>query len=175
MGTSNITGTGWSATMAANSAAIGTSFTNIGNYLEPDLQTSSTTSYDSSTTTRTQAQDGYTSGYLLEISVDTNGVITGTYSKRPDRGPLGGGPVCSFANEDGLQRQGGQPLLPDPRLGRGRYGHSGTSSLGTINSNNPGASNVDMATQMVQMITPAARLRRQQQDTSPRPTKCSRP
>jgi len=152
MGTKNITGTGWSAAMAATAADIGTDFTNLGNFLEPDLQTSSTTSYDSSTTTRTQAQDGYTSGYLLELSVDTNGVITGRYSNGQIE-DLWVVALCSFANQDGLQRQGGNLFSQTRDSGEAIMGTPGTSSLGTISSNTLEQSNVDMATQMVQMIT----------------------
>ncbi|MCK9240836.1 flagellar hook protein FlgE [Desulfocurvus sp.] len=152
LGTRNVTGSGWNAATAASAAAVGSSFANVGNLLEPDLETSSTTSYDSATTTRTQAQDGYTSGYLLELSVDTNGVVTGRYSNGQIE-DLWVVALCDFANEDGLQRQGGNLFSQTRDSGEAVMGTPGTASLGSISSNTLEQSNVDMATQMVQMIT----------------------
>ncbi len=152
MGSGDISGSGWNATMAANAALIGDDYALLGNYAEPELQTSYTTNYDNSSTTRTQAQDGYASGFLLELSVDTNGVVTGRYSNGQveDLWTL---VLADFTNPDGLSRAGGNLFSMTRDSGEAVTGTANSGSFGSISSNTLEQSNVDMGTEMVKMIT----------------------
>lgn len=151
MGTADVS-TGWNAGMPATADLIGTDYTALGNYSTPELGTTSTTNYDSASSTLSQSQDGYASGYLMELSVDINGVVTGRYSNGQIE-DLYVVALADFANPDGLQRQGGNLFSMTRDSGEAITGTANTGSFGSIQSNTLEQSNVDMGTEMVKMIT----------------------
>lgn len=141
----------WSADTASNAGLIGTDYSSLGNYSDMSLGSTSVTSYNDSSTTLSQSQDGYASGYLLELSVSNDGVITGTYSNGQIEDLY---VLCltTFASEDGLQRAGGSLFTQTRDSGEAITGTANTGSLGYVQSNALEASNVDMASEMVDMI-----------------------
>lgn len=112
----------------------------------------STTQYASSSTTIFQTQDGYATGFLQDIAVDTDGVITGHYSNGQILA-LYRVALANFNNPWGLSKEGGNLFRATRASGDPTTGQPGTNGLGKIAPNALEQSNVDIATEFVKMIT----------------------
>ncbi|EPR43886.1 flagellar hook-basal body protein [Desulfovibrio sp. X2] len=112
----------------------------------------STTSYSAGSTTIFQSQDGYTAGFLQNISVDRDGVMTGRYSNGQVL-ELFVVTLANFNNNWGLTREGGNLFSETRESGPAITNRPNTAGLGSIASNSLEQSNVDMATEFVKMIT----------------------
>ncbi|MFO7861568.1 MAG: flagellar hook protein FlgE [Desulfosalsimonas sp.] len=99
----------------------------------------------------TQQSDGYSSGYLNDISVDNEGVITGTYSNGESRS-LARLALGKFANENGLEKLGNNLYSPTRESGPADIGTPG-AGFGRIFSNSLEQSTVDIAEEFTRMIT----------------------
>lgn len=96
-------------------------------------------------------QDGYPSGDLEHISVDSNGVITGFFTNGVSRA-LAQVALAKFNNPTGLLRQGDNMYAESANSGLAVLGFAGTSNTSTIT---PGAlenSNVDLSQEFTSMI-----------------------
>jgi flagellar hook protein FlgE len=97
-------------------------------------------------------QDGFTTGRLNNIQIDE----TGTISARFTNGQfeiLGKVAVGNFANPQGLQQLGDNVWAETFSSGALLLGEAGTGSLGLIQSGGLESSNVDIAEQLVNLIT----------------------
>lgn len=154
LSSSDVSGSGWNAKAqaASNAGMIGSNASALGNLAEAELGSSATTSHDNSSSTLSASQDGYASGFLQNISVNNDGVIQATYSNGQieDLYVL---VLANFANEDGLKREGGSLFSQTRDSGEALTGTANSGSLGTIAANSLEQSNVDMATELVRMIT----------------------
>lgn len=164
--TSNTNGTwsmGWSQSrgvLASNAAAISTAadahISNSGwlpNFKTPSVDALSTQSYDTGgSSTLFQSQNGYTAGYLQNVSVSRDGILTGTYSNGQvlDLYSL---TLTSFTNQWGLRREGGNLFSETRASGPALTGQANSAGKGSIASNSLESSNVDMGAQFVSMIT----------------------
>ncbi|SMP82996.1 flagellar hook protein FlgE [Desulfonatronum zhilinae] len=111
-----------------------------------------TTSYSSSSATLFQTQDGYTAGFLQNVSVSREGVITGRYSNgQVDE--LFTLTIGDFNNVWGLRREGGNLFAETRDSGPAYTGIATTGRFGTVSSNSLELSNVDLATEFVKMIS----------------------
>ncbi|PTN38685.1 flagellar hook protein FlgE [Desulfonatronum sp. SC1] len=112
----------------------------------------STTAYNNASTTLYQTQDGYTAGFLQNISINREGVLTGRYSNGQvlDLYAL---TINNFNNVWGLNREGGNLFAETGSSGPPLTGIAGTGNLGTVSSNTLELSNVDLATEFVKMIS----------------------
>jgi flagellar hook protein FlgE len=99
-----------------------------------------------------QSQDGYTSGYLQSIAVDSDGIVTGTYSNNQTKSLFVVG-LANFTNLQGLEREGSNLYSATTDSGEPRIGTANNSGMGSIASGKLEQSNVDTATEMVNMIT----------------------
>jgi flagellar hook protein FlgE len=99
----------------------------------------------------TQQSDGYSSGYLNDISVDKEGIITGTYSNGESRS-LARLALGKFANENGLEKLGNNLYSPTRESGPADIGTPG-AGFGRIFSNSLEQSTVDIAEEFTRMIT----------------------
>ena len=111
-----------------------------------------TTNYSSGSTTIFQSQDGYTAGFLQNISVDRDGVITGSYSNGQVL-QLYAVTLATFNNNFSLYREGGNLFSETRSSGPPITGLANTGGKGSIASNSLEQSNVDLATEFVKMIT----------------------
>lgn len=111
-----------------------------------------TTSFSSPSSTLFQSQDGYTAGFLQNISISREGVLTGRYSNGQVT-ELFALTLADFNNVWGLRREGGNLFAETRDSGPALTGIAGTGRLGTIASNALELSNVDLATEFVKMIT----------------------
>jgi flagellar hook protein FlgE len=111
-----------------------------------------TTSYSSPSSTLYQSQDGYTAGFLQNISISREGVMTGRYSNGQVL-ELYALTLTDFNNVWGLRREGGNLFAETRESGPALTGIAGQGRLGTVASNSLELSNVDLATEFVKMIS----------------------
>jgi flagellar hook protein FlgE len=112
----------------------------------------SITSYASNSVKNSQTQNGYPTGMLQGISVDEDGIFTGLYSNGTMLS-FAQIALADFASYSGLQKQGsnmftsslasGQPVILAPNQG----------GVGSIAPSSLEMSNVDLATEFVELIT----------------------
>ena len=111
-----------------------------------------TTQFASSSTTSFQAADGYGAGDLQGVTVDVDGVITGSYSNG-QLIPLYRVALAKFQNPQGLSKEGGNLFSETRTSGDAITNKPGTCGLGSISPNSLEQSNVDIANEFVKMIT----------------------
>lgn len=141
------------ATIKAQAAAEASgSLAAINGMASPEISALATTSYSTGSTTIFQAQDGYTAGFLQNISVDRDGVITGRYSNGQVL-QLFAVTLATFNNNYALYREGGNLFSETRSSGPPITGLANTGGKGSIASNSLEQSNVDLATEFVKMIT----------------------
>ncbi|GAB6058085.1 flagellar hook protein FlgE [Desulfonatronum parangueonense] len=130
---------------------------NLGATLDPlgafdQREALSSTSYSSGSATLFQTQDGYTAGFLQNVSISRDGVMTGRYSNGQIE-ELFTLTVGDFNNVWGLRREGGNLFAETRDSGPAYTGVAGTGRLGVVSSNSLELSNVDLATEFVKMIS----------------------
>ncbi|WP_462326084.1 flagellar hook protein FlgE, partial [Desulfoplanes sp.] len=111
-----------------------------------------TTSYNTGSTTLFQSQDGYTAGFLQGVSVDRDGILTGSYSNGQVL-ELYALTLADFNDQYSLYREGGNLFSETRSSGPPLTGMANASGKGAIASNSLEQSNVDLATEFVSMIT----------------------
>jgi flagellar hook protein FlgE len=110
------------------------------------------TGYASPSVTAFQTQDGFTSGSLRGVSVDEDGVVTGSYSNG-QLTPLYQIVLADFPSYWGLGKMGDNLYAESRASGQPIPGTAGSASLGSISPSALEGSNVDLATEFVKMIT----------------------
>jgi len=111
-----------------------------------------TTQYASGSTTTFQSANGYGAGDLEGVNVDVDGIITGSYSNG-QRIPLYRVGLAKFQNTQGLFKEGGNLYSETRQSGSAITNKPGTNGLGSIAPNALEQSNVDIANELVKMIT----------------------
>ncbi len=96
-------------------------------------------------------QDGYTTGQLTGITVDSSGVIQANFTNGQSVS-MGKVALVNFANPQGLQKGDGTTWTETYASGQPEYGEAGTSGFGELQSGAVEASNVDVTEQLVNMI-----------------------
>jgi flagellar hook protein FlgE len=97
-------------------------------------------------------QDGYTTGRLAGIDVDSEGVIFGRYTNGQSTA-LGQVVLANFNNAQGLRQLGDTTWAETAESGAALVGTPGSSNLGVIQSGALEDSNVDLTAQLVSLIT----------------------
>ena len=97
-------------------------------------------------------QDGFTTGSLSGINIDTAGVVEARYTNGQSV-KLGQVALANFANPDGLAQLGNSVWEQTSSSGQALYGQAGTAGLGQVESGSLEQSNVDVTAQLVNMIT----------------------
>jgi flagellar hook protein FlgE len=110
------------------------------------------TQYGSQFGVNTLNQDGFASGRLSSIDVDSNGVIFARFTNGRSV-PLGQTALSNFANTQGLRQLGDTSWAESFVSGDAVRGSPGTGSFGLIQSGALESSNVDLTEQLVNMIT----------------------
>ncbi len=108
--------------------------------------------YASGSTTTFQSANGYGAGDLEGVNVDVDGVITGSYSNG-QLIPLYRVGLAKFQNVQGLFKEGGNLYSETRQSGSAITNRPGTNGLGSIAPNALEQSNVDIANELVKMIT----------------------
>ncbi len=97
-------------------------------------------------------QDGYTSGTLSGVDVDASGVVFARFTNGRSEA-LGKVALAHFNNEQGLQQVGDTSWVESFSSGDAQLGEAGSSGIGVIQSGALENSNVDIARQLVYLIT----------------------
>lgn len=97
-------------------------------------------------------QNGYPSGTLQSVTVDSSGVILGVFSNGQTRN-LAQVAMANFNNPGGLISQGGNLYTVSNNSGNPQIGTAGTGGRGTIAPGSLEMSNVDLSEEFVDMIT----------------------
>jgi flagellar hook protein FlgE len=96
-------------------------------------------------------QDGYEAGQYSGFTVDSNGVVSATFSNSQTQ-VIGQLAVASVTNEQGLTRLGDGNYQTTLASGQATIGTAGTGGRGTIQDNAIEGSNVDISTQFADLI-----------------------
>jgi len=111
-----------------------------------------TTQYGNTFGVTAVTQNGYTTGKLSGISVDSTGVVQANYTNGRSTA-LGEVAMANFANQNGLQQVANTNWTQTYASGAPIYGPAGGSGFGLIQSGSLEDSNVDITAQLVNMIT----------------------
>lgn len=136
---------------AATAAGVGLNVGNLVQMANEARDARITTSYDQSSFTAYQIQDGYTWGYLLNTSVDRDGYLSGYFSNGQTEEFY---QIANyrFASEWGLRRDGGNNFVATDASGAAMDGKASVGGRGTFEQNTLEGSNVDMAEEFANMI-----------------------
>lgn len=96
-------------------------------------------------------QDGTSSGTLVNFNIGSDGTITGSFSNGKTA-IVGQIALASFADEQGLSRNGNNDFTPTLASGQPTIGGPGTGGLGNISGGALEQSNVDIATEFANLI-----------------------
>jgi flagellar hook protein FlgE len=125
-------------------------------FLDPDAATAtsdgSVTSYAGNSMKNSQTQNGYPTGMLQGISVDEDGVFTGLYSNGTLL-PFAQITLADFAAYSGLMKQGSNLFTSSLASGQPVFLAPNQGGVGAISPSSLEMSNVDLATEFVEMIT----------------------
>ncbi|MDQ2927290.1 MAG: flagellar hook protein FlgE [Caldimonas sp.] len=116
------------------------------------LDVSAATQYGSQFGVTDLSQDGYAAGSLTGVSFEANGVITATYSNGQTK-PAGQVEIANFRNPQGLEPVGGNGWVQTAASGNPIVGVPGDGSLGVLQAGALEESNVDLTSELVNMIT----------------------
>lgn len=97
-------------------------------------------------------QDGLAVGRLTGIDIGTDGLVRATYSNGTSQ-PLARIAMVNFANEQGLTQVGGTAWKESILSGEGLAGEGGTGTFGTINSSALEQANVNLTTELIDLIS----------------------
>lgn len=128
------------AQLGGEAAALNTQFTLAG-----------TTQFSNDSTASELTQNGYTSGSLVGIEVEDDGTITRNFSNEQSQA-AGQIALANFRNPEGLKSAGDNAWTETTASGGELVGAPGTGVLGEITAGAVETSNVDMASELVDMI-----------------------
>ncbi len=102
-------------------------------------------------TTSTTTQNGYGSGTLQKFSIDADGIIQGSFSNGQTQA-IAQIALANFANNQGLQRLGGNDYQSTLASGAPVIGAANTGGRGAISGGALELSNVDISKEFTQLI-----------------------
>ena len=133
-------------------ALSGINFANGSAPMALNLAVTGTTQFGSASDVKQLDQDGYASGTLAGFSIGKDGVLTGKYSNEQSKA-LGQIVLSSFVNPAGLQSKGDNVWTETAASGQSLTGNPGAGTrLGALASGSLEASNVDLTSELVNLI-----------------------
>lgn len=109
------------------------------------------TSIASNSSTIFHSQNGYEAGNIKSLVIDLGGQIKGYYTNGMER-VLGAFSLATFENVDGLRKAGENVFYSTYESGAPKIGLAQTGTRGSIYASSIEESNVDIASQFVEMI-----------------------
>jgi flagellar hook protein FlgE len=97
-------------------------------------------------------QNGYTTGQLSTVAIDPAGIVSAVYTNGRTA-QLGQLALANFPNPQGLKQLGDTNWTETFNSGTVVHGSAGSASFGSIQAGALESSNVDLTTQLVNMIT----------------------
>ncbi|TAM54004.1 MAG: flagellar hook protein FlgE [Paraburkholderia sp.] len=116
------------------------------------LDMSGTTQYGGKDGVTNLSQDGFASGELTNFSIGADGTISGTYSNGRTQS-LGQIVLANFNNPNGLQNLGNNEFGETAASGVPQISAPGSTNHGTLTGGAVENSNVDLTSQLVDLIT----------------------
>jgi flagellar hook protein FlgE len=113
---------------------------------------SGATQYGSTFSVNNITQDGYTTGRLIGMDIDKTGTVQARFTNGRSI-TLGQVALSAFSNPNGLQQLADTTWAETFTSGQALRGQAGNSGFGLVQSGALEASNVDITTQLVNMIT----------------------
>jgi flagellar hook protein FlgE len=110
-----------------------------------------TTQFANQSAVNSISQDGFAPGALQAISIDSDGVMVGSFSNGEIRN-LAQVALAQFPNTEGMAATGNNNLLETRASGQPLIGEPRSGQFGAIRANNFEQSNVDLADQFVRLI-----------------------
>jgi flagellar hook protein FlgE len=124
----------------------------VWNMLNGGATDGSVTGYAATSVKMSQTQDGYPSGMLQGISADQDGIFTALYSNGTMLS-FAQVALADFASYSGLAKQGSNLFTASLASGQPVISAPNTAGVGAIAPNSLEMSNVDLATEFVELIT----------------------
>jgi len=109
------------------------------------------TSFDNPSSTSGISQDGYPGGDLNGIRIDETGTIIGSFTNGRSFG-LAKVAMANFANNEGLESDGGNTFIQTSNSGDPIIGAAATGKRGFIQASSLEMSNVDLSRSLTQLI-----------------------
>ena len=130
----------------------GLDFANGSRPMDVKVDLTGTTQFGNANEVNKLTQDGYTSGVLASFAIEQNGTVTGKYSNEQTQA-LGKVVLSGFMNPNGLKSRGGNVWTETAASGGPLTGAPGDGSkLGALTSGAVEASNVDLTSELVNLI-----------------------
>lgn len=129
-------------------------FGDLGNGSSPldfDFEIAGTTQFGNDFEMSAVNQDGYSSGSLVGVTIDESGRIIGNYSNQRSN-ELGRIVLATFSNLEGLNPIGDNVWVETTASGQAMLGLATNGQFGTIESGVVENSNVDLASELVNLI-----------------------
>ena len=101
--------------------------------------------------TSADSQNGFAAGTVSKFTVLQDGTVQATYTNG-QQGAIGQVALANFANADGLSLNGNNSYAPTSASGQAVVGIAGTGGLGTITGGSVEQSNVNVATELSNLI-----------------------
>ncbi len=115
------------------------------------INVSGLTQYGGVSTVQAASQNGYASGSLDSVTIDTSGIMVGKFSNGRTQN-LGQVAMATFNNPGGLTRIGDTLFSSSNNSGNPSVGTSGTGGRGSLTPGSLEMSNIDLADQFSKMI-----------------------
>ncbi len=142
-------------TISVDLAAIATNLGTVNDATTPldfTLDMTTATQFGTNFGVSSLSQDGFASGRLAGFDVAGDGTISGNFTNGESR-TLGQVVLANFANPRGLIPLGGSQWARSPDSGEPLVGAPSSGPLGVLQSASIEESNVDLTTELVNMIT----------------------
>ncbi|GJL75504.1 flagellar hook protein FlgE [Nitrosomonas sp.] len=120
--------------------------------LDFDLDLTGSTQFGTSFGVNALSQDGYSSGSIAGFAIDGEGFVNGNYTNGESR-TLGQIVLANFSNPQGLTPIGNNQWTESAASGQPLVGAPRTGTMGILQSSAVESSNVDLTTELVNMIT----------------------
>lgn len=137
--------------LANNLIPLSFALSNGANTLNLNVDLTDCTQFGSAFAIQTAQTNGYTTGNLSGLDVDSTGVIFGSYSNGQTLA-MGQLQLANFANLNGLQNVGNVSWTETATSGQALIGTGATGSFGAILSQRLEESNVDLTSSLVDLI-----------------------
>lgn len=115
------------------------------------LSYAGTTQFAGDTSTTTNAANGYASGSMVNVQIDEDGGLNVQYSNGMKQ-RLGKIALATFRSESGLQPTDGTSWQATAQSGVALIGTPGSGQMGTLSSKQLEQSNVEVATELVDLM-----------------------
>ncbi|WP_109481168.1 flagellar hook protein FlgE [Paraburkholderia sp. C35] len=116
------------------------------------LDIAGTTQYGGKSGINALDQDGFESGRLASFSVDSDGMLIGTYTNKKTQ-VIGQVALATFANPNGLMNLGNNQYAATQVSGVPQVSAPGSTNHGSLQGGALEASNVDLTSELVHMIS----------------------